>query len=410
MTVVPAYSVKVKRLSSIGAAIARSAQTPGALAAAAALGHSAQIKRLSSIGATIARSAQTSVAVAAATALGRSAQIKRLSSFGAVIARSAQTPGALAAAAALGHSAQIKRLSNIGATIARSAKASNILTISDGVAHMGDAYRNSIASALKASTELRMGVQIRPLESFSLFYESNAGLSRLSHLSHLVQLEEPVPPPIGKLLENDFGDISTSDLSHNADECDKVAMRAGLNPESIAFPRTTYRRVLFDVGFRLSFASVPAPEAIEESDAGAAFNPHHWQILNELEQRLRQVVEQRLKNLSGSNWAKQRVSQTVRERWLVRQREDRADGRSVYADIQYADFMDLAEVITRRDNWRDAFQPIFGDPNDIAVSLRRLHPVRKALAHSRPLGRADVLTLVSEATQIFRALGMRVLH
>ena len=187
-------------------------------------------------------------------------------------------------------------------------------------------------------------------------------------------------------------------------------MRAGLNPELIAFPHATYPRVLFSAGFRLSFASVPVPQAIEEPDASAAFNPHHWQILNELEQKLRQVVELRLKDLSGSDWTRQRVPQTVRERWLARQQEDRAVGRSVYADIQYADFMDLAQVITRRDNWREAFQPIFKDPNDIAVSLRRLHPVRKALAHSRPLGRADVLTLISEATRIFRALGMRILH
>ena len=410
MTVVRAYSAEVERLSSIGAATARSVEASGAVAAAAALARSVEVKRFSSFGAAIARSAQTSGALAAAAALGRSAEIKRLSSFGAAIARSAQTSGAVAAAAALGRSAEIKRLSSIGATIARSAKASNIFAISNGVVRMGDAYRSSIASALKASTELRMGIQILPLKSSSLFHESNARFSHLSYLSHLVQLAEAFSPPIGKLLENEFGDISTSNLSHNADECDEVAMRASLNPESIAFPRATYRRVLFDVGFRLSFASVPVPQAIEEPDAGAAFNPHHWQILNELEQRLRQVVEQRLKNLSGSNWTRQRVSQTVRERWLVRQREDRADGRSVYADIQYADFMDLAEVITRRDNWRDAFQPIFGDPADIAVSLRRLHPVRKALAHSRPLGRADVLILVSEVAQIFRALGMRVLH
>ena len=199
-------------------------------------------------------------------------------------------------------------------------------------------------------------------------------------------------------------------LRDNAAGRDEAALRAGLNPELIAFPRTTYPRVRFSAGFRLSFTSVPVPQAIEELDAGAMFNPRHWQILNELEQRLRQVVERRLKNLSGSNWGKQRVPQTVRERWLVRQQEDRTDGRPVYADIQYADFMDLAHVITRRDNWREVFQSIFVDRNDIAVSLRRLHPVRKALAHSRPLGRADVLILVSEATRIFRALGMRILH
>ena len=339
-----------------------------------------------------------------------SEEVKRLSSIGAAIARSAEMSGAVTAASALARSEEIKGLSRIGAAIARSVETSRFLAISDNVIRMGDAYRNSIAPVLKASSELRMGTQVLSLRSSGLFDESDARFSRLSHLSHVVHSEEPFSPTVGKLLENEFGDITTPDLSDNADERDQAAMRAGLNPELIAFPRTTYPRILFSAGFRLSFASVPVPQAIEEPDAGAAFDPHHWQVLNELEQRLRQVVEQRLKNLFGSNWTRQRVPQTVRERWLIRQQEDRADGRSVHADIQYADFMDLVDVITRRDNWREAFQEIFVDPNDISVSLRRLHPVRKALAHSRPLGRADVLTLVSEATRIFRALGMRVLH
>ena len=384
VTVSPAYSAEVKRLSSIGAAIARTAEASRAVAAASALARSEEVKRLSSIRAAIARTAEASGAVAAASALARSEEVKRLSSIRAAIARTAEASEAVAAASVLARSEEVKRLSNFGAAIARSLEASKFLSISDSVVRMGEAYGNSIASALKASSELRMGMQIVPLRSSSLFDESDARFSRLSHLSHVVHSEEPFSPTVGELLENEFGDISAPDLSDNADERDEAAMRAGLNPELIAFPRATYPSVLFSAGFRLSFASVPVPQAIEEPDADAEFNPHHWQILNELEQRLRQVVEQRLKNLSGSNWTRQRIPQTVRERWLARQQEDRVDGRSVYADIQYADFMDLADVVTRRDNWREAFQSIFGDPNDITVSLRRLHPVRKALAHSRP--------------------------
>ena len=340
----------------------------------------------------------------------RAAEVKRLFSIGAAFARSVEASGVVAAAAALAQSAEVKRLSGIGAAVARSMKASKILAISDSVARVSDAYRNSIASTLKANSELRMGKQILPPRSSNLFDEGAARLSRLSHLSHVVQSEEPFYPTVGKLIDNETGNINSPDLSDNVDECDRAAMRVDLNPELTAFPRTTYPKVLLSARFRLSFAPVPLPQAIEEPDAGAAFNPQHWQLLNELEQRLRQVVEQHLEILSGPNWTRQRVPQTVRERWQFRQQEDRADGRSVYADIQYADFMDLAAVITRRDNWREAFQSIFGDVNDIAVSLRRLHPLRKALAHSRPLGSADVLTLVSEATRIFRTLGMRVLH
>lgn len=100
----------------------------------------------------------------------------------------------------------------------------------------------------------------------------------------------------------------------------------------------------------------------------------------------------------------------MRQRWEERQEEDRITGRPVYAAIQYADFMDLANIVGQSDNWKEAFQPIFRNREDFIVSLRRLHPLRKAIAHSRPLDRADVLTLINEATRIFSALGMRVLH
>ena len=409
LLVPPVYSAEVKRLSSIGTAIAPSVEALRAAAAAAASAHSKEIKRLSSIGTAIAPSVEALRAAAAAAASAHSKEIKRLSSIGTAIAPSVEALRAAAAAAASAHSKEITRLSSISGAFARSMEACKFPAVSDSVVRIVDAYRNSIASASKAGSELRLGAQILPRWSSGQF-ESSAGFSRLSHLSHVLRSEKPFSPAVGKLIEDEFGDVNTPDLTDNAAERDEAALRAGLNPELIAFPRTTYPRVLVSAGFRMSFTSVPVPQAIEELDADAMFNPRHWQIFIELEQRLRQVVEQRLKKLSGSNWAKQRVPQTVRDSWLVRQQEDRAAGRPVYADIQYADFMDLAHVIIKRDNWREVFQSIFGDRNDIAVSLRRLHPVRKALAHSRPLGRADVLTLVSEATRIFRALGMRVLH
>ena len=207
-----------------------------------------------------------------------------------------------------------------------------------------------------------------------------------------------------------FGAAKEAPLSDNAEERDEAPPRVGLDPELTAVSCATHDKVFFGAGFTLSFSSVSIPQAIELPDPGAAFDPRCWQIVNELEQRLRQEVEQTMEEFAGRNWIKQRIQPSVRERWMERQHEDRANGRPVYAAIQYADFMDLADVITRRDNWRQAFQAIFPDSNDIAVSLRRLHPIRKALAHSRPLGRADVLTLINEATRIFRALGMRVLH
>ena len=347
MIVVHTYSAEMKRLTSFSTAVARSVDASRLNLAASALGCSAEMKRLTSFSAAVARSVDASGLNLAASALARSAEMKRLTGFSAAVARSVDASGLNLAASALARSAEMKRLTGFSAAVARSVNASGL---------------NLARSALVSSENAKRVVNF------------------------------------------------DATMVRTADERDEAANQVGLNPELIAPPCDVNDKDFFLADFKLSIVSVPVPKAIEEADSCATFNPQHWQILNELEQRLRQEVEQHLKKFSGSSWIRRRIPQAVRKRWLERQEEDRAAGRPVYDAIQYADFMDLADIIKRKDNWREIFQSIFGDANDIAVSLRRLHPVRKALAHSRPLGRTDVLTLVSEATRIFRALGVRILH
>lgn len=147
------------------------------------------------------------------------------------------------------------------------------------------------------------------------------------------------------------------------------------------------------------------PQAIEAADPDAVYDSNHATLLSVLEQELRHLVEEKLRLIEGASWVKRRVSEPVRKQWAERQEEDRQSERPVYGLIHYADFMDLSDVITQSNNWREAFAIIFKNSEDLRVSLRRLHPVRKAIAHSRPLCRADVLLLVAEATGILKALG-----
>ena len=403
-------SEQVKRLSRIRAAIARSAETSEAFAAVTALARSDEAQRVSTASAAIVNSVEASRAFTAAVALARSDEAQRVSRISAAIVNSVEASRAFTAAVALARSDEAQRVSRISAAIVNSVEASKVVANLASAVRVSEAHASSIASVLKQSDQLRMAAQIRSLASSDLFDDSAIGFLRLSHLSRVLRTEKPFSRTARELIDREFGRVNNPELGDNVDERDEAAIRAGLNPELIAFPHATYGQVLFEAGFRLSLAPAPVPQAIQKPDAGAAFNPKHWQLLNELEQRLRQVVEQHLKKLSGSRWTKRRVPQSVHQRWVDRQEEDRANGRPVYAAIQYADFMDLADLITRGDNWLEAFQAIFRDQNDITVSLRRLHPIRKALAHNRPLGRADALTLFSEATRIFRTLGIRVLH
>ena len=263
------------------------------------------------------------------------------------------------------------------------------------------------ASAWEASLTARIAELKNAWTLQDRIEEAMMGFARLSRLSDAVHTAAPYSESVGGLVANELGVGVESDLLYDdtPSERDENVVKAGLNPELIAFPPAAYSEVVLAAGFKFHFTPTPVPQAVESPDPGAVvFDPMHGVLLTKLEQRLRHVVEEHLSRLDGPNWLKHRVSEAVRKRCLDRQKKERQAGRPVFAPIQYADFMDLADIISRSDNWREAFESIFQNREDFLVSLRRLHPIRRAIAHSRPLGKSDVLLLVSEATRIFRAL------
>ena len=265
-------------------------------------------------------------------------------------------------------------------------------------------------SAWEASLTARMATLQTPWALQDRLDQSVIGFAHLSRLSDAVHTKEPYSEPVGELIADELGDGIEAEQDDSPTLRDTAAIEAGLNPDLIAFSPSAYSGVVIAAGFNFRLPPLPIPQAVESAESDAVFDPMHGQVMNAIEQGLRSIVEKRLKDLEGEKWMKRRVPGDVRKRWLERQDEERQAGQSVYSPIQYADFMDLADVIGQKDNWRETFERIFPNRNDLMVSFQRLHPVRKAIAHSRPLGRADVLFLFSEATRIFKALGIPFLN
>jgi hypothetical protein len=234
---------------------------------------------------------------------------------------------------------------------------------------------------------------------------SATGFARMVRLSDAAHAAAPFSRPVSELFASELGGQQEG-LEASAASRDAAAVADGLQADLIAFPPSNYGGIVFTAGFRFSVIGPPPPQAIEAADPDAAYDPGHATLLSTVERHLRHLVEEKLGGVAGSSWIKSRVSEAARRQWADRQEEDRQLGRPVYGLIHYADFMDLANVITQRNNWAEAFSAIFGNTDDLRVSLYRLHPVRKAIAHSRPLCRADVLTLVAEATRILKAIGI----
>ena len=168
-----------------------------------------------------------------------------------------------------------------------------------------------------------------------------------------------------------------------------------------------YPSVLCSAGFQFRVEAIGSVPSDNGDDSGV-FDPQHASLLQQVEHRLRVAVETELQELAGKNWHRSRVPGPTWKRWRERKDKDHQERRDSFPLIFYADFTDLSEIMCRQDNWNEAFQKVFVSKEDLKVSLRRLSPVRKAIAHNRPLVRTDQLILFSEAWRILTALGVRL--
>jgi hypothetical protein len=137
-----------------------------------------------------------------------------------------------------------------------------------------------------------------------------------------------------------------------------------------------------------------------------------YTLLNTLEKTLRQHIEDELSKITD-NWWKERVPFDVRENAEERKLADESPWPwySKGKDnplICYLDFSDYIRIITRRDNWRDTFKITFGDEAQIQASLKRLEPIRNAIAHNRPLTPDQKQVLSTEAKYICNSIRARI--
>ena len=173
-------------------------------------------------------------------------------------------------------------------------------------------------------------------------------------------------------------------------------MKRGLKAELIAFTPSEYHNVLFEANFRLQFTD-PSWSATESLAPGFVVNPAHCTLLDRVELELRQFISKRLHDIEGSRWVRQRVPESMYIRWKERRDFDKNNphDRAIYPDIYYADFGDLQDIMCRKDNWRDTFEIVFRNADDLRASFRRLIPIRNSLKHGRGLSRSDALPIAS---------------
>ncbi len=130
--------------------------------------------------------------------------------------------------------------------------------------------------------------------------------------------------------------------------------------------------------------------------------------LKDLEQGLRDTIVDVLSRLSG-NWWEERIPEDVR---LNAERRLQANAspwpwHALKAEhpVSFIDFPDYMKIITRKDNWREAFLAIFKDLESVRTKLRELEPIRNNIAHSR-----DLTVLQKEKLRLYSLELLTAMH
>ena len=232
------------------------------------------------------------------------------------------------------------------------------------------------------------------------------GFARIARLHDIAVGTAPFASKKSKIFEEELGLPVPFNANAEPIERENAMMDAGLNPGVIAFPTSVYPSVLSCAGFNLNL-EVTGSVVSERGDNSGVFDTQYDNLFRQVELRLREFVEKELTKIASKTWYRTRVPGPTWRKWQERKEADQQQRRDSYPLIFYADFTDLSDIICRNDNWTDAFQQFFESKSDIQVSLQRLNPVRKAIAHHRPLIPGDQLILFSEARRILSALGVQ---
>lgn len=129
--------------------------------------------------------------------------------------------------------------------------------------------------------------------------------------------------------------------------------------------------------------SLPTREAVEEKKKKMPYDN-----IQRLENTLREFISKELSKRIPDWWV-QRVPLDVRQ--LAEGRKAKNENLWPWHQekdlslMYYVDFPDYIKIITRKDNWKEVFAPIFRDKESISTKLKELEPIRNDIAHSREI-------------------------
>lgn len=190
---------------------------------------------------------------------------------------------------------------------------------------------------------------------------------------------------------------------------ERFYIERGFDMNLIRLPEPAFTRALENVGL---VRHLPAPvdlafEEIDEEELLRQRMSQVYKLLFRLERALRNYIDRLMTQKCGIDWERLRCHGNGKIYQLWIQKRDKAiqSGLKPERLIQYADFTEYADLITRTDNWDEVFKTVFGRPESIRESFFRLAPVRVCTMHARPITKTELMLATAEATRLLMAIG-----
>ena len=234
------------------------------------------------------------------------------------------------------------------------------------------------------------------------------GFAVVSRLGQAVRYAGPFDEAAREQIDEDLGDPIDVEDDAGPDERNAAHIEADMNTAMLTISPGAVGDVLIKTGFVLKANFAPLPTTTDGSDPGHVFHPGHQMLFTTVEQTLRAKIDARMQAHYGAKWMETQIHSDLIQEWTHRREEAVAHGESPLALIQYSNFMELKDIVMRRQHWREVFGGIFRQKEHFQTSMERLHPIRLPLTHSRPIGIAQQYHLISEASYILRAFGIDI--
>jgi hypothetical protein len=245
---------------------------------------------------------------------------------------------------------------------------------------------------------------------------SIAGIAQLQGIGHALRSMPAFDENLTAALRIDLGDWRDP-IAWPKEMFTDLAVRSdfyaslGFNQALTDFPMPAFEQGLDLAGLRpqppplVDRYRLPIPLSDEdEEDEGFSRTTMAHNRLLRFETQLRAFIDEQMTLAFGADWPKRRLPNGMYDQWQEKKREEQQTDGKEWPLIAYADFTDYAQLICRRDNWREVFVKFFERPESVHESFQRLYPIRVDTMHARLITQDDELFLYVETLRLEKVI------